>query len=488
MAALYPGTSVSGYNSNPPPDDGTTGANNQITWSGVKSKLTDPFNVWAAAIDSNVTAAFGKTIAGGSVVSTAVDYPATSADQGRNIVVTVSGKIVTTPDATVVHSPFVFCVNNQSSGNITIAGFGGTQNVDGALTAKLGKGRGVILWTDGANWFSSGFVMGNLPLANPPFGFDAPINLQLNATTGSSALTVAVKANDGTDPTTSNPVLIAFHNATGATSNTSPGTSGAPSWVAVTAALSIVVPSTQTLGTANNVGFRFWIVAINNAGTVELALINCVVGGATPTQVFPLPEHNLISTTAIGASPNAGVFYSTTLRTSLAFRILGYVEFAAGMATAGTYTGNPTNIQLFGPGVKKPGDILQTVFTINCGGTSNATTTPLATPLTATITPTSTVNLVRIDANASMTNNTAACSAVMTIRRTNAAGTIVGNQRAIVPPNQGTNSDITANVCWVLLDAPQTVSAQIYVGCIAEAGGGGAILNTGDIALQEIMG
>ena len=64
MGALYGGTAVTGYNANPPPDDGTTVPTNLITWAGIKQKIGDPLNTFAAAIDSNLTAAFGKTLDG----------------------------------------------------------------------------------------------------------------------------------------------------------------------------------------------------------------------------------------------------------------------------------------------------------------------------------------------------------------------------------------------------------------------------------------
>lgn len=166
MTSPYASVSVSGYNSNPPPDDGTTGANNKITWAGIKTKLSDPINTYASAQNSALTTAFGKTLDGAGTATTAVDYPAGASDQGRLIVVTVSGKVVTTPDATVVLSPFVFGVINRSTSTINITGNnpGVQQNVDGATTQVLGPGQGCWVQTDGANWFTSGLT------SQPPQG------------------------------------------------------------------------------------------------------------------------------------------------------------------------------------------------------------------------------------------------------------------------------------------------------------------------------
>jgi hypothetical protein len=91
------------------------------------------------------------------------------------------------------------------------------------------------------------------------------------------------------------------------------------------------------------VPFRFWIVAFDNARTVVLGLINC----SAPTQVFPLDETGIQRSVAMtAAATSAGVFYTpnATTVTSKAHRILGYLEYARGLATAGTYATAPTKV------------------------------------------------------------------------------------------------------------------------------------------------
>src|SRR3974390_3048867 len=93
---------------------------------------------------------------------------------------------------------------------------------------------------------------------------------------------------------------------------------------------------------------------------------------AAPALINQLNEAVLVSTTAIsGGATSAGVFYTpngTTLTTQ-PYRILGYVETTE--ATAGTYATAPSKVQLFGPGVKKPGDVVQESFvTTTTGGTT----------------------------------------------------------------------------------------------------------------------
>jgi hypothetical protein len=100
---------------------------------------------------------------------------------------------------------------------------------------------------------------------------------------------------------------------------------------------SLVIPSGATIGTVSAQQSRIAILALNNAGSIELAAIN-VVGGND------LSESGLISTTAIsGASSAANVIYSTTARTGVAYRVIGFVEST--QASAGTWATAPSTVQ-----------------------------------------------------------------------------------------------------------------------------------------------
>ena len=140
----------------------------------------------------------------------------------------------------------------------------------------------------------------------------------ITASVGASALTCTL-----------NPTILNFRNT--------PLTSGAINTRTVATAISLVVPSTATLGTVSAQQSRLVVIALDNAGTVELAVVN-IAGGTN------LDETTLISTTAIIAGSNsASVVYSTTARTSLPFRVVGYVEST--QATAGTWATAPSTIQ-----------------------------------------------------------------------------------------------------------------------------------------------
>jgi hypothetical protein len=84
---------------------------------------------------------------------------------------------------------------------------------------------------------------------------------------------------------------------------------------------------------------RIVVLALDNAGTVELAVVN-ITGGND------LSETGLISTTAeggAGAADSASVIYSTTARSNVAYRVVGYIEST--QTTAGTWATTPSTIQ-----------------------------------------------------------------------------------------------------------------------------------------------
>lgn len=113
--------------------------------------------------------------------------------------------------------------------------------------------------------------------------------------------------------------------------------SGAVSVVQNSTTLSLTVPASATLGTVNATAARLVVIALNNAGTIELAVVN-IAGG---TQ---LDETNLLTTTTISSgATSASTVYSTTGRTSVAYRVVGFIDITE--ATAGTWATAPSTIQ-----------------------------------------------------------------------------------------------------------------------------------------------
>lgn len=145
----------------------------------------------------------------------------------------------------------------------------------------------------------------------------------ITASVATNALTVTL-----------NPTTLDFRSST--------LTSGTVNTRIVAAAISVVVSSGSTLGTVNAVQNRLAVLAIDNAGTVELAVVN-IAGGTN------LNETGVISTTAeggAGAADSATVIYSTTARTNVSYRVVGFVEST--QATAGTWATAPSTIQGYG--------------------------------------------------------------------------------------------------------------------------------------------
>jgi len=102
-------------------------------------------------------------------------------------------------------------------------------------------------------------------------------------------------------------------------------------------ALSLVIPSGATLGTINTIQSRLVLLAIDNAGTVELAVVN-LAGGIN------LDETTLITTVAIDATADLNnVIYSDTARANVPFRVVGFIEST--QAIAGTWATNPSTLQ-----------------------------------------------------------------------------------------------------------------------------------------------
>ena len=122
-------------------------------------------------------------------------------------------------------------------------------------------------------------------------------------------------------------------------------TDGTPISRTLASPVSLVIPNGATLGATNAVEATFVVGLLDNAGTLEPFVINLAGGNQ-------LDETNLITTTTIGTgSDSNNVAYSTTGRTSLAYRIVGIVKNT--QATAGTYATAPSLVQGTGGMVNK---------------------------------------------------------------------------------------------------------------------------------------
>lgn len=313
-------------------------------------------------------------------------------------------------------------------------------------------------------------------------GFDTPQNLTLSCSVTSNILTVnAFAANTGVAPTAGNPITFRFRDVTLA--------NGDPVQVQATSALNITTNAVgASLGSSSgNVPFRFWIVVFNNGGVPVLGLINC----STSKSILSIPEYGLASSTQMSsAATTAGVFYTpngTTL-TNKAFRIIGLLSYESGLVTAGTYNNPPTVVQLFGPGIKLPGDTVQ--LAVNSTTSSTAIGTNTQTSLSASITPTSAVNPVMVKADVNWQSGTAQNEYSIAQLSRGTGPTYIGN-KYFAGQNANTQFSQAIAVQLQAFDLPGTTSATTYYVYMTVSQGAATFNNSAFplfMYLEEIMG
>ena len=336
----------------------------------------------------------------------------------------------------------------------------GTGNVTGPGSSTAGHlvtftdGTGKLLADGGAAGAIanlSGLTAQYLAASAVMFG-TSMINGTISASVGSSALTFAIKTLAGNDPSASDPVWFVFRDATLA--------NGDYSVIEVTAALSTTIPSGSTLGTSNATPFKFWLAAVNDAGIVSLAIINCY--NAASNNIYPLSGDGVVTVTAYGGGANSvATWYGTAGHTNVPYAILGFASYETGstLATAGTYAAAPTRTTMYRPGIALPGDIVQSLTTVNSAASTGSNNyTPSSTAPTAAggnlvtsqaVTPRSSAHLLRVRGEAILGTTTTA-TAQQTVFITQDAG---ANALASAGQNtaQGTTAPQTIDVFYQAL-------------------------------------
>lgn len=273
-----------------------------------------------------------------------------------------SGLVTDIGDATDIRGPAgTATIPNGDKGDITTSNSGDTWQInagavgtselaDGALSADApGRGKMAAKYVQ-ADKIDDDAVIARL-LSDSVFGArSGMINGTFTGSRSSNAETWAVKTLAGNDPSAADPVYFVFQNGSGGFVVRS-----------VTAALSVTASSGSTIGTSNNVAFRLWTIAADDAGTVRLGIIKTASG----TDIVPLSEAIAYSSLAeggAGAADSAQIIYSGTAFSSKYICLVGYSDWESGLATAGTWNSAPTRRVLFGQGVRRPGDVVRTWF------------------------------------------------------------------------------------------------------------------------------
>lgn len=315
-------------------------------------------------------------------------------------------------------------------------------------------------------------------------------NVGLTTTLAANALTLALTQADGTTPAAAGPVEVAFRSSTIG--------SGVFNARAVTIATTLAIPSGTSIGTASGVAARIWVAAIDNAGTVELA----VLLAKTATGYTAIQEENVITTTAIAAGATAGVWYSTTARSSVPVTVLGYFE--ATQATAGTWLTAPSLI-VVNPR-KRPGDIIQSSFLMVSASATGTTTMPLdnTTPLAGegdqymimTAAITSAINRLDIDVQFHGGSTTTATNALLVALFQDALTNAITAAAQICEAGSGTGPMNPIRIRHRMTAGATSVIFKVRAGSSAAGtttfnGGGGAGLFGGTmyshIQVDEVM-
>lgn len=304
-------------------------------------------------------------------------------------------------------------------------------------------------------------------------------NGRITVTMSANAVTIALKGNDGNDPSATNPVVVSFRSST--------ATSAAYVTRTITSALSTAISTGSTGGTVSGTAARIYVGLLDNAGTPELYWWNPV----SSSSLYAPPENELISTTAeggAGAADSAQTLYSSTARSSVAHRVVGYFE--ATEATAGTWATAASKIQLMGPGVKRTGDLIQQAYSETGAVATGSTQTPNDDTIpqitegveyqTQAITPTNTINLLRI-AHAGLYASTANGTLILALHQDATASGLAARAAQIVTTGQ----PVLAMVSHIM--AAGTVASTTFriraglttVGTITFNGAGGTRLYGG---------
>ena len=301
-------------------------------------------------------------------------------------------------------------------------------------------------------------TLGSANVGNSQVGFNAPLNLQINATVSANALTVAIKTNAGADAGATTPIIVPFRDSTVA--------NGDPLIRTITSALSFTVASTNTMGTTSAIPFRLWVTLFDNAGTVAVCLYNASTQSSTAITVYPL-EEGLVANTANSTSGgnSAGTHYCNVANlANKAFRIIGRLDFESGEATAGTWASAPMRIVLFGPGHKKPGDVVQKLASTFTASATATSATKVATTTALSITPTSAINPVRVHAEGHLQSPSSATTSVAHAQiGRNASTNLVGTTATSYQTNGSANTQAVASVAsMTAFDDPQASASQTY--------------------------
>lgn len=173
----YVSPTITGYNANPPADDGTQTEANRVKWDTVKAKIGDPLNTYSSAIDSAIDAALDK-LPNNSTTSQATNFSVSTADDGKIFLVT-GNSTASLPSAADAGAGFQVTIKKNESGNTVTVDADGSDTIDGQGTQELTEPFvAITVVSDGSsNWTIASIGQRETPLpSNFIDGFDLSNN------------------------------------------------------------------------------------------------------------------------------------------------------------------------------------------------------------------------------------------------------------------------------------------------------------------------
>lgn len=136
----YTPPTLTGYNANPPSDDGAQTENNRVRWAlTVIAKVGDPLRTFAEAISSAITSAL-NSLPLNSVTNQATSFTVTTDDDGKLFSVT-GNSTVTLPEAATAGAGFQVTIKKAEAANtVTVQrsqDVGNTDTIDGQENVTL---------------------------------------------------------------------------------------------------------------------------------------------------------------------------------------------------------------------------------------------------------------------------------------------------------------------------------------------------------------
>jgi hypothetical protein len=136
MGSPYQSQSATGYNTSPPPDDGSTTASNKITWASIKTKLADSLKTLADAINSQLRTALDV-----SATTTSTTYTTLVSDHLKPIEVTGTTTISLGDAATMVAQAIGYqvTIRNKGTAFVTVKPVTAADTLDGISSTNGGS-------------------------------------------------------------------------------------------------------------------------------------------------------------------------------------------------------------------------------------------------------------------------------------------------------------------------------------------------------------